>query len=176
MVDSGASHHICNTRSAFHNLHTLPSAVSIRLGDCSKAFGIGQGEISLDVGSGLVLQFTALYAPAFSVSLLSISQLLAKYSVIFRDNTCFSADRKTPSDEIKLVIRENGLYQLRVQITYPNKYPRGQSVAAMTASKPTLELWHKRFGHIGIQSLRYILGESVSPNASLPLCSTCVLS
>jgi len=140
VVDSGASHHICNTRSAFHNLHALPSAVSILLGDCSEAFGIGQGEISQDLGSGLVLQFTALYAPAFSVSLLSISQLPAKYLVIFRGNTCFIADRKTPSDEIKLAIRGNGLYRLRVQIPYPNKHPRGKSVAAITASKQTLEL------------------------------------
>jgi len=119
-VDSGASDDICDTGSAFHNLQTLPSPVSILLGDCLKAFGIGQGEISLDVGSGLVLLFTALYALTFSVFLLSISQLPAKYSLIFQGNTCFIADRNSSSDEMKLAIRENDLYRLRVLITYPN--------------------------------------------------------
>jgi len=174
VVDSVASHHICNTRSAFRNLRLLRSPVSILLGDCSEVFGIGKGEITLEVGSGLTLVFTALYAPAFSLSLLSISQLPPKYSIIFRSNTCFIADRKA-APEIKLAILENGLYRLRVQITYPNQQPRGKAVTALTTSKPTLELWHKRFGHIGVQSLRYILGESFPANASLPLCPTCVL-
>ena len=119
-MDSGASDDICNTGSAFHNLQTLPSPVSILLGDCLKAFGIGQGEISLDVGSGLVLLFTALYALAFSISLLSISQLPAKYSLIFQGNTCFIVDRNSSSDAMKLAIRENDLFRLRVLITYLN--------------------------------------------------------
>ena len=38
VVDSGASHHICNTRSAFRNLHYLRSPISILLGDCSEVF------------------------------------------------------------------------------------------------------------------------------------------
>jgi len=120
VVDLGASHHICNTRSAFRNLRLLRPPISILLGDCSEVFGIGKGEISLEVGSGLVLVFTALYAPAFSVSLLSISQLPPKYSIIFRSNTCFIADRRTTSPEIKLAILDNGLYRLRVEITYLN--------------------------------------------------------
>ena len=118
--------------------------------------------------------FTALYAPAFSLSLLLISQLPSKYYIIFRSNTCFIADRKAAS-EIKLAILENGLHRLRVQITYPNQQPRGKVVTVLTASKPTLKLWYKQYGHIGVQSLRYILGESFSANASLPLYPTCVL-
>lgn len=122
-----------------------------------------------------MLVFTALYAPAFTVSLLSISQLPPKYSIIFQGNTCFIADQKAASSEIKLAILDNGLYRLRVQITYPNQQPKRKAATALTASKPTLELWHQRFGHIGVQSLRHILGESISASASLPLCSTCVL-
>ena len=78
VVNSGASNHICNTRSTFRNLYHLPSRISILLGNCSEVFGIGKGEISLEVGSGLVLVFTALYALAFTVSLLSITQLPSK--------------------------------------------------------------------------------------------------
>ena len=122
-----------------------------------------------------MLVFTALYAPAFTVSLLSISQLPPKYSIIFQGNTCFIADQKAASSEIKLAILDNGLYRLRVQITYPNQQPKRKAATALTASKPTLELWHQRFSHIGVQSLRHILGESISASASLPLCSTCVL-
>jgi len=175
VVDSGASHHICNTKSAFRNLQLLRPPIRILLGDCSEVFGIGKGEISLEVGSGLVLVFTALYTPAFSVSLLSISQLPPKYSIIFRSNTCFIADRRATSPEIKLAILDNGLYRLRVEITYLNQRPKPRVAAALATSQPTLELWHQRFGHIGVQRLQHILDESIPASANLPLCSTCVL-
>jgi len=175
VVDSGASHHICNTRSAFRNLQFLPTPISILLGDCSEVFGIGKGEISMNLGSGLSLVLTALYAPAFSLSLFSISQLPAKYSVIFEGNTCFIANRKDASSKIELAILSDGLYRLKVQITYGNQHPRGKAVAALATSKPTLELWHKRFGHIGVQSLWHILGESFPTKANLLLCQTCIL-
>ena len=176
VVDSGTSHYICNTRSAFYNLHLLSPPVSILLEDCSEVFGMGKEEVTLDVGVRLVLVFMALYAPAFNLSLLSISQLPAKYLVIFWGNTCFIADRKAASPEIKLAILENGLYRLRVKITYPNQRSGGKAIAEVAASKPSLELWHQRFCHIGVQSLKYSLGESFTANDSLPLCSTCVLS
>ena len=130
----------------------------------------------MNLGSGLSLVLTALYAPAFSLSLFSISQLPMMYSVIFEGSTCLITNRKTASPKIELAALRDGLYRLKVQIMYGNQQLRGKAVAALaTSTKPTLELWHRRFGHIGVQTLQHVLGESFPAKASIPLCQTCIL-
>jgi hypothetical protein len=90
VVDSGASHNMCNNRSFFISYKRLPSPITIKLGYDTTVTATyhGLAHITQD------LQLDALYTPTFRLSLLSISQLEhARYTTTFQRGKCFiSAD------------------------------------------------------------------------------------
>jgi len=85
VVDSGASHNMCNDSSCFISFKRLPSPIIIKLGDETIVTATFHGLFNISQG----LQLNALYTPTFLISLLSINQLvLARYSTTFRRGKC----------------------------------------------------------------------------------------
>ena len=85
VVDSGASHNMCNDRSCFVSFKRLPSPIIIKLGDETTVTATFHGLINISQG----LQLNTLYTPTFRLSLLSINQLdLAGYTMTFRRGKC----------------------------------------------------------------------------------------
>jgi len=178
VIDSGATHHICHSRSSFYQLAGLSKPISIILGDGSEIFAYERGKIRLNLTSVYSIDISAIYVPSFSISLLSIGQLSTTYSVTFTKTTCYLQSRSAGSanEQIKLAEFTNGLYRMKAQVT--SQTTSGAKIfTAASSTKPTLELWHQRFGHIGQISLRLALGELFpKSNASslVPTCEPCI--
>ena len=177
IVDSGATHHICHTKSSFQQLSRLSEPLSIILGDSSEVFGYESGKIKLNLTTTYSIEIQAIYIPGFSISLLSIGQLSTKYLVTFSGAFCYIIDRRPQStcQPIELAVFNNGLYRIKARKTDP------QDAKILTASslpKISLDLWHQRFGHISIPSLHLVLGDQ-SPNSGnlslVPTCEPCIL-
>ena len=85
VVDSGASHNMCNDWSYFISFTVLPSPITIKLGDETTVITTFHGFVNISHG----FQLHILYTPTFRLTLLSINQLdLAEYTITFRRGTC----------------------------------------------------------------------------------------
>jgi len=179
IIDSGATHHICHSRSSFYYLARLPESIRIILGDSSEIFAYESGNIRFNLSSECSIDIRAIYVPSFSMSLLSIGQLSSQYSITFTEMTCSiirpSAD--SANQQIELATFTNGLYRMKAEGSSQTA-TRAESFAAISTAKPTLVLWHQRFGHIGRNSLQVALGKSLpksKDSALVPTCEPCIL-
>ena len=156
IVDSGATHHICHLRSSFYQLARLARPISIILGDGSEIFAYESGKICINLTPECSIDIGAIYVPSFSISLLSIGQLVSsKYLVIFVKPVCYITSRSSGStnQQIELPVLSNGLYQMKAQVTGHTTSREAKIFASASTTRPNLELWHQRFGHIGQGSL-----------------------
>ena len=179
IIDSGATYHICHSRSSFYYLARLPEQISIILGDRSEIFAYESGKIRLNLTSECSIDISAIYVPSFSISLLSIGQLSSQYSITFTEMTCsiIRPSVGSANQQIELATFTNGLYRMKAEVSSQTT-SRAEIFAATSTAKPTLELWHQRFGHIGRNSLRLALGESLpksKDSALVPTCEPCIL-
>ena len=88
VVDSGATHHMCNDCEAFRKNSLRPAQAAVRLGDKSVLQVTQQGTV---VVNGVRL--TALFIPEFWVSLLSVAQLDASgLETTFGNGVCTVSD------------------------------------------------------------------------------------
>lgn len=93
MVDSGASHHMCDNQQAFQLASLRPATHTIRLGDCTVVSAAGKGVISV---KGVTIE--ALFVPAFRVSLLSVSKLdKLGWTTTFSNGLCSVLDSRGAS-------------------------------------------------------------------------------
>ena len=70
MVDSGATHHMCNNREAFRKNSLGPAHATVRLGVKSLVEAAQQGTVTVNE-----IELSALLIPEFRVPLLSVAQL-----------------------------------------------------------------------------------------------------
>jgi len=159
IVDSGASHHMCNSFVFFlpGTLKKLHKPVVITLGDQRSVIATLSGDIILSNQ----LFFHALFVPQFCVSLLSVPQLMKEdITVMFRLNTC-SLLSPTSLYPILTGTLISGLFRI-----FPDNDISSSSLQATLAtssSQVTPEIWHRRFAHSG---------DFPSNNA----CKTCILA
>ena len=183
IIDSGASHHLTSQRSLFSVLTPLKEEVSVTVGNGESIKAAGTGTVHFEFPFGLRFSIDALYVPGISRSLLSVSQLNHTTPLTFQNGCCYSGARR-------IGILRDGLYELtatpipaRVS-PYPSPSVR-QAVstpnllAASALHLPTLEMWHLRLGHLGLDALKRLLPSSSyssSENAEITIkrCITCV--
>ena len=77
-IDSGATCHLCNERSAFVSYETLKAPLKVKLGDGYEIDGIGSGTVALttQLSNGKYKKCTlhnVLHIPTLSYNLLSVS-------------------------------------------------------------------------------------------------------
>ena len=99
IVDSEASHHLCGDRMAFDSLKWLPKPTTVYLGDGSRVFATGSGEVRIDHSdSSITIQ--ALYIPNLTYNLFSVDCLSTKSEVRFRNGSCFIESEHSTQEQL----------------------------------------------------------------------------
>jgi hypothetical protein len=119
-LDSGASDHFCNDKSAFLEIQRLPKPIQVRIGDNSTVPAVGIGTILLSVtGKQRKIQLSkVLYIPAIGTNLLSVSKLTdIGCNVQFSKNgqaTIFNCKDKS----MATAYRTNGMYCVEISTCF----------------------------------------------------------
>ena len=189
IVDSGASHHLCREQRDFQTLTPLSQKIEVIIGDGSPMIASAKGTIKLSLPCGRGLTIEALLVPRLHTSLLSVGELTKTEPVKFYNECCFLSEKLIGR-------RREGIFDFLGTVKRPHRSPRlpasryalavtslSPSVPAATvprvpndlamsrSTKPTLQLWHQRLGHLGIGSLKALLkkhAELGEPNAKHP--------
>ncbi|GAU44842.1 hypothetical protein TSUD_400430 [Trifolium subterraneum] len=150
IVDSGASHHMCNSIQWFHSYSEI-TPIKIKLPN---------GNIVLAKHTGIVkfspslIITDVLYVPTFSINLVSVSQLsrAQNYSVNFNGSHCLIQDHPTKR-MIGFAEMIDGLYYLKLTSKDAHAY------AVDSSDKSTIlepALWHFRLGHISLNRMHLL--------------------
>jgi len=158
-VDSGATKHMCSNRAAFSKLMEMtPEPVYMGNNAVVEAVGVGEVPLTIVVDGREKEGHLAnvLYVPELATNLISVKQIVGRgMQVSFAEDRCsiISSD----GEVLGRAQLDGKLYKLQ---TVPSR----QDFTAMTAFKsPALEaqLWHERFGHLGMQSLQQLASEGM---------------
>jgi len=145
-LDSGASRHVTPYAELLDEMIKLDSAVIITLANNEKAVAQYAGSIKMTAhktGIPIMLR-DVLYVPDMGVNLFSVQQAAA-----FGAHVKFSSGGGVVMKGGEQLIKakgSGGLYTFTVDY--------GERVTALVAAtRETPELWHRRFGHLGYNSL-----------------------
>jgi hypothetical protein len=214
VIDSGATHHLCRERDAFHGYQRLSKPITIHMGNDSSVPAIGKGNIRVHLTSNgqiFGLNLEALHVPKLRMSLLSVGQLSAKYDLSFTRNSCLIANQQG----IKILLGElkGNFWQLNgagrviipgamvkapliqtskptnhvtaiTALTSAHTYSNPESTNSTSATIPStstsplpdvsINVWHRRLGHLHHRAVATLTGLSVSNNLSP--CQVCIQS
>ena len=153
IIDSGATHHMCFEKSAFKELVPLqqPRKIVLGNGQITEATHIGRVELELQTREfvSTAILSNVLYTPEVTTKLFSVSSCIAAGNKI-----SFTSNRVEIRNKEDHLVGEgslvNGLWKL---LTHS---PKGFAYHAKAMSD--VEIWHKRFGHLGIQNLQKVQG------------------
>ena len=180
IIDSGATCHICNDASLFVSLRELNKSLEVVLGDGHLLSASKQGDVELMIESRegrnrkCVLR-DVLFVPSLAYNLLSVSKATENGNTItFDDEECRIYDyRKRPLAE---ATKSGKLYHLKFQV---GKDRQVQEIHATDVGGRE-ELWHRRFGHLGISGLRQLAkgdlveGLDFDCLKELEICESCI--
>jgi hypothetical protein len=142
IVDSGASHHICNSTHWFHSYKEI-IPIRVKLPNGNYAIAKYSGIINF---SSCFTISEVLCIPNFSVNLLSVSQLckIPKYVLQFTNSQCTIQDIATQK-MIGLAEELEGLYYLKLQDAEAHASVVDESGKTTI---PSQAIWHFRLGHL----------------------------
>ena len=147
VVDSGATSHMCYRRDLFVTYEKLQKPENVTLGDGRTLEAIGRGTVTLvmKLPNGereprKLLE--TLHVPDLSVNLVSVSKVSERGRVVrFVDKGCEIADSH---DRLLATATKCGsLYFLDCLTT-----------EQMHIAKVSMDVWHRRYGHLNAQSLK----------------------
>ena len=173
IVDSRATCHMCNDKKLFINLQGLdkPQEVSLGDGHVSKATAQGVVLLEMKLPGGKTRKcklVDVLYVPKLSYSLLSVSKATESSKTTKFDETGCQILGKNDR-VIAAATCVGSLYYLDCQAR--------QQVNATQCKEV---LWHRRYGHLGTQSLQKLAQDKLVDNFDLDFlkevdfCETCV--
>lgn len=187
VIDSGASQHISNCLEDFSSLEEI-TPVTVHLADNTTVSTSQQGSVSLHLKVDCksrskvtsLLLTNVLYIPNSAVKLISCVQLdKAGISTKFDNGSCSLIDRQERNTVIGHAYPSDseGLYTLDASID-PTGTPVVAAIAQTAKINKGTDLWHRRLGHIGKDTVRsmYEKVEGMSPNVTTKedCCETCV--
>jgi len=141
IMDSGASHHLCQNRHLFVTFQRLSKPVMVHLGDNSTVPAIAAGMVNLSLPSREI-SIEALFVPMLQTSRMCVSQLSKIYKITFTLSACFLEDCRLGS----LTDRIHRFVPTRSQPVMVNPIPL--AVQAHSAVLPSIHLWHQRLVHL----------------------------
>ena len=156
IIDSGATCHMCNDKTDFTDF--VEQDTDVILGDGHHLKAEGSGTITLEVDKSDRKQETCtlkdvLYVPDLSYNLLSVSRATkAGKTVDFSEAGCEIVDGSQRL--IATGSREGSLYFLDC-----SGNDRQQANVAGSVSQE--KLWHRRYGHLGMQNLERLVVEDM---------------
>ena len=167
IVDSGASHHVCGDRIAFDSLKRLPKPTTVYLGDGSRVFATGSGEVRIDLSnSSITIQ--AFYVPDLTYNLLSVDCLLTNSEVSFQNGSCYIKREHSTQDQLASL--QDGIYHVKMG----EESNRASRLAtALAVSVPSFTLWHQHLAHLSKKSLSPFIPQDANEKDAEFLESVC---
>ena len=201
LLDSGCTHHIIRDRSLFHNFAT--KSISIGTANCGSLDALGTGDVEFRYPfEDRFVTFTlrgCLYAPAAPINLLSVGALVEKgMSCLFSPGGITKVffpdeDPLLPGLTFSATVT-NRLSFLRLDFISPPAslppvaFPAQAFLPSSSASPPSFPrlkldsmLWHRRFGHIGMDATRaaltkdYVTGVQLDGSFLRDHCISCIV-
>ena len=174
-IDSGASQHMTGHRSWFSSYENLPSGPKVYLGDDTGLAIKGKGKISFQLPNKVRKDVhDILHVEGLAKNLLSISKMTDQgYEVSFKADTCLMKRDKT----IIKGIRSGSLYKL---LGSSDEKTKTSLVSETRQTINKADLWHQRFGHLGIAGLRKLQVDDMvthlglGKHTKLEFCEGCV--
>ena len=143
LIDSGCTSHMTKHLEIFSSIDvTIQPKVKLGNGDIVQARG--RGTIAVNTKKGTKLLNHVLYIPELDQNLLSVAQMLKSgYEILFKDRSC-------------LIIDAHGSVMARLGMDGNSFYLKMDAVGghAFTAKIDESFIWHKRYGHFNMQSLK----------------------
>ncbi len=182
LADSGASSHMTHQRESFSEYNALSQPEKVLLGDGRSVQAVGKGTIRLQVlleGQWKKRYLNnVLHVPALAYNLLSISVAATKQhkEITFKGSQCYIRDSMTQLLSAVGTATPSGLYLLDCR---SEAQPTSRVHVQTAAIQNDTQLWHKRFGHLGIQNLkrlvtqRLVKGLNSDLASELPFCGDC---
>jgi hypothetical protein len=204
LLDSGCTHHIIRDRAFFQNY--VAKAISVGTANCGSLDALGSGDVEFryPFGERHVI-FTlrgCLHAPAAPINLLSVGALVERgMSCLFSPGGItkifYPPDHhKLPNFTFSAAVT-NRLSFLKLDFippVVPTAFPAHTTVSRpiLAPSSPSLEssfprikldsmLWHRRFGHIGMDATRaaltkdYVTGVRLDGSFLRDHCISCIV-
>ena len=172
LLDSGCTHHIIRDRSLFRNYSA--QAISVGTANCGSLEALGTGDVEFTYSSGdRQVTFTlcsCLFAPTAPINLLSVGALAERgMSCLFSPGgitkLSYPDDHpRLPNFSLSATVI-NRLSFLKLSFVppdlplVPTAMPAAVSIPAYTFPRLKLDsvLWHRRFGHIGLEATKAAL-------------------
>ena len=178
IVDSGATCHMCGDSKLFKNLQNLEQPIKVSLGDGHTLHATGRGNVLLQMKlpNGKLRRcklLNVLLVPKLYYNLLSVSKALESGKTIeFNEFDCQILDSKKKL--IAVATKVGSLFCLSSS---------NHNELANVADQETKEcVWHRRFGHLGLQNLQKLAREELvhgfdfNLSKQLDFCETCAQS
>eukprot|EP00731_Ephydatia_muelleri_P016374 Em0009g798a len=174
IIDSGATTHMCSNKKALTTLYQLESPIKVTVGDGRALTAVGRGDVVLNMEcpsseSESCTLHDVLYVPELSYNLVSVAKVSQKGKIVkFTSNACYILDKKHKM--IAKALKVEKLYRFKCK-------PVHEHAGIATNSKE--DIWHKRFGHLGVSSLqrlshdRLVDGFDYDVSQQLTFCETC---
>ncbi|UYV65269.1 hypothetical protein LAZ67_3003763, partial [Cordylochernes scorpioides] len=179
VIDSGATHHVCNKREWFTNFQGITSDPILTASGTTRAEGCGDIKFKAYVGKHHVdLKLcNVLYVPNVRRNLLSVSSMENKGKIVNFANRraqVFDSENRI----VAIAHDENGLYVMKGRVILPNAELFNSQ---KSSQKQTLELWHQRFCHVNNDAIeRMAKGELVKrleiSSMDRSLCDDCCVA
>ena len=177
--DTGATHHLTNSREWLHNYTTLSKQLEVRFGDNGTKMAIGKGTINLSINSKNIISISNVYfVPGLAKNLLSVNEATSNGAILeFHNNYAIIRHKSPTGEEIKTICPKMGrLYPLR---TIDNK-PIEANIASSYHEIAATLLWHHRLGHLHPKSMQHsqinqlMEGIPSKPFTYLSICEGCI--
>uniref|UniRef100_A0A251SKN6 Putative zinc finger, CCHC-type n=1 Tax=Helianthus annuus TaxID=4232 RepID=A0A251SKN6_HELAN len=143
-LDSGCSNHMTGNRDLFINLDESLKK-EVRTGDDKRLDVIGSGEVSVSIKGRTRKIPNVFYVKGLKHNLLSVGQLINKgYAILFQKDRCIIKDAE---NEVigKIRMTSNKMFPLHLDSDI--------NLAMTMTTKDTTILWHKRYGHVNVDTL-----------------------
>ena len=175
ILDSGATCHICCNQQLFDELE-VKSSQDVTLGDSRviKSAGSGTVKVKLTQRDGSYRDCTlhdVLYVPDLSFNLLSIAKATEYRKVLtFNESTC---NIISEGDVVGSATKNGNLYYLDC-----SSFKQRVNTAK---TRTGVNVWHQRYGHLGISSLKKLAKDELVSGMSsgdlsdeVELCESCI--
>ena len=166
IVDSGATHHMCNERKLFTTVHDVNGSKEISLGDSSKISVDLEGNVELDFlhKNGVTecdLQ-GVLCVPDMARNLFSVTTCMEQGNDVHFYSSKMECHITSNGRLMGTAKLRGGLWELDCKA--PSRRSKHSYVAAAGGD---LKKWHLRFGHLGEDSLKRLSSKGMTIGLSL---------
>ncbi|KAL3612509.1 hypothetical protein D5086_003529 [Populus alba] len=154
-ADSGCTSHMSKFLSIFSSIdRSVQSKIKLGNGDIVQAKG--KGTVAVSTNKGIKTITNVLYIPELDQNLLNVAQMLKNgYEVSFKEKFCFITN--THNSKIAKIKMDGNSFYLKLDDIKGHVF---------SANIDESILWHKRFGHYNLNSLKLLYDTGMVENMS----------